>query len=107
MNLKRKNFIPLNEGFVCESCNTVVPPAKGTFRNHCTACLAAKHVDDTTPGDRSSTCGGVMPAIGVTGPNPDNLVITHKCQICGKINRNKLASDDDIDAAIALFDPKP
>ena len=66
-------------------------------------CLTAKHVDDVTPGDRASTCHGLMPASGVSGPNPDTLVITHTCQRCGKVSRNKLAEDDDKDVAIALF----
>lgn len=99
----RKNFIPRNEGFVCEECGASVPPAKGTFRNHCPMCLTAKHVDNATPGDRLSTCLGLMPAIDVTGSDPDALIITHRCERCGKTIRNKLAEDDDRDKAIALF----
>jgi len=104
MNQSRQNLIPRNEGFVCDACGKKTPPAKGTSRNHCRHCLASKHVDLQAPGDRLSTCGGLMPAISIEGSDPDKLIITHKCNVCGKAIRNKAAPDDIKDALFALFD---
>ncbi|WP_420871372.1 RNHCP domain-containing protein [Lysinibacillus xylanilyticus] len=42
----------------------VEPLTNGSFRNHCPKCLFSKHVD-TVPGDRASTCKGLMRPIGV------------------------------------------
>ncbi|WDF05905.1 RNHCP domain-containing protein [Shouchella hunanensis] len=33
--------------------------ANGSYRNHCPFCLYSKH-QDIIPGDRASTCGGLM-----------------------------------------------
>lgn len=100
----RQNFISRNEGFICNTCGTSVPAAKGTCRNHCTSCLTSLHVDDQTPGDRASTCKGIMPAISVSGTDPDALVLLHKCSRCGKEQPNKVAPDDDRDAVFKLFE---
>jgi hypothetical protein len=99
----RKNFIPKNDGFVCDACGTTTPPAKGTFRNHCPVCLASKHVDQEIPGDRLSTCLGLMPAVAIEGTDPDKLDIIHVCQKCGKRIANKIATDDDKTAIFALM----
>jgi len=94
--MDRKNFIPRNEGFICKQCNSSVPPASGTFRNHCPQCLASKHVDDTVPGDRQAVCGGLMPIIRYEGTDPAKLDLIHQCQTCGKLSRNRTAPDDNI-----------
>jgi hypothetical protein len=91
----KQNFIPRNDGFTCEVCHAKVPPARGTFRNHCPVCLTSKHVDDVVPGDRASACGGCMQVIRVEGTDPDKLDLIHKCERCGKISRNRTAPDDD------------
>lgn len=96
-------FITINEGFICEACGVEVPPAQQTCRNHCTKCLASKHVDDAIPGDRASACGGLMTASAVEGSDPDKLDIIHVCSVCGKKQRNKSASDDSRDALFALM----
>ncbi|MEK7557331.1 MAG: RNHCP domain-containing protein [Patescibacteria group bacterium] len=83
MSQQRKNFIPINEGFTCESCHAQVGPAKGTFRNHCPQCLTSKHVDDALPGDRASTCGGCMKLVRIEGTDPDNLDLIHQCVAWG------------------------
>lgn len=101
--MKPKNFIPLNEGFLCEICKADVPPAKGTFRNHCPACLNSKHVDSVLPGDRASRCSGYMSVIKVEGTDPDKLDLIHQCQTCGKISRNRTAPDDNREAIIKGF----
>ncbi len=103
---ERKNFIVINTGFTCEACSAVVPAAKGTCRNHCTICLASKHVDDKVPGDRTSTCKGIMPAVAVEGSNPDILDLIHECSLCGHRQRNKIASDDSRNAIFALMEFK-
>lgn len=90
----RKNFIPRNDGFVCEACGRNVPPAPGTFRNHCPACLTSKHVDDTLPGDRRSTCFGSMPTIAYEGTDSNRLDLIQQCNICGQVRRNRTAPDD-------------
>ena len=37
----------------------------GRYFDHCPRCLWSKHVDDQIPGDRASTCHGLMEPIGV------------------------------------------
>ncbi|MDA1169411.1 MAG: RNHCP domain-containing protein [bacterium] len=96
-------FITVNEGFNCELCGAKVPPAKGTCRNHCTKCLASKHVDDHIPGDRAAMCRGLMEAISAEGTELDKVVISHQCEICGKVQRNKVSSDDNRDVILKLM----
>ncbi|MFJ8519606.1 RNHCP domain-containing protein [Lysinibacillus xylanilyticus] len=70
--MSRKNE---NIAFQCENCGTIVEP-NGSFRNHCPNCLFSKHMDNV-PGDRASTCKGLMRPIGVdyTGKKAFNLSI--------------------------------
>lgn len=98
----RKNFIPRNEGFVCERCSQQVPPAKVTFRNHCPFCLSSKHVD-IVPGDRLESCHGLMTPIGIEGTDPDKLDIIHECKKCHKIQRNRTAPDDNKEIIFTLL----
>jgi hypothetical protein len=90
----RKNFIPRNDPFICEACGSAVPPASGTFRNHCRECLTSKHVDDVLPGDRAAACQGLMPTMGYEGTDPDKLDLVQECLTCGRRQRNKIARDD-------------
>ena len=96
----RKNFIPRNEGFACEQCKESVPPALGTFRNHCPHCLTSKHVDESVPGDRAATCGGLMPTTRYEGTDPDLIDLVQECSRCNKVMRNRVARDDDIQLLI-------
>lgn len=91
---KRKNFIPRNEGFLCEQCGTTVPPAPETFRNHCPHCFTSKHVDEV-PGDRAAACGGLMPTVNIEGTTPEHLDLLQQCMRCCKQQRNRTAPDDD------------
>ncbi len=100
----RQNFISRNEGFICITCGTDVPAAKGTCRNHCTHCLTSRHVDDRIPGDRASKCLGTMPAVSVSGTDPDELVLLHACSTCGKEQPNKVAPDDVREVIFQLFE---
>ena len=90
--------------FICQHCRTRVPlSAWGTKnRNHCPQCLWSVHIDEKT-GDRQSKCQGLMAPIGLTTKAIDQeLMIVHQCQQCGKINKNRLAGDDDNEAILAL-----
>ncbi len=97
------SFIVVNEEFYCDACGIYVPPAPSTCRNHCIQCLASKHVDDISPGDRASECKGLMNAVRVEGSDVDKLDLIHECTRCGKIQRNKAATDDNRDAIFGLL----
>ena len=78
-----------------------MPPASGTFRNHCHICLTSKHVD-IVPGDRQELCQGLMVPMRVEGADPDKLDLVQLCQVCGLVRRNKAASDDSKKALLAV-----
>jgi hypothetical protein len=90
-------FIPREEAFICTHCDFFVEPlGKGTYRNHCPKCLWSKHVDAEGPGDRASTCGGLMEPMSLDQDGKKGFVIVHKCTKCGQISRNKAAPDDEL-----------
>ena len=93
-----KQFTKLVEDFNCAHCGTVVHG--NGYTNHCPNCLWSRHVDNN-PGDRSATCGGMMRPISVESDG-DRFIITHKCEVCGKIKRQRTADEDNIDAIIDL-----
>lgn len=96
-----------NNAFVCEHCGAQVQPLRnGSVRNHCPECLHSKHVD-VLPGDRASTCLGVMVPAGVEQNGKKGWVIVHQCRTCGFTGRNRAALDDpdqpdDWDVLIAI-----
>ena len=96
------NFTVMNEGFQCRNCGATVPPQKGSCRNHCTQCLHSLHVDAEYPGDRASTCHGLMKPIGLTQSGKKGYIVLHECTKCGVKIRNKVAADDSMDVVIAL-----
>jgi hypothetical protein len=104
---QRKKFIPINEGFSCENCDKQIPKAQGTFRNHCPFCLYSKHVDEVTPGDRKSDCGGLMKPIRVEKDSKREWMIVHQCLKCQKISRNRTAADDNKDKLIKIAEAQP
>ncbi len=86
------------EDFTCNHCSFFV---KGSgYTNHCPKCLWSRHVD-TNPGDRAEGCLGMMEPIGVEKRNSGHIIL-HRCQKCGKTQRNKLASEDDFDAVVGV-----
>ena len=93
-----KKFIRTKENFTCAHCGADV--IGNGYTNHCPKCLWSKHVDNN-PGDRQSTCGGLMEPISITTKGRD-YIITHKCQKCGKIINQKSSENDDINAIIAI-----
>lgn len=87
-------FIVRNEGFECENCGTINPPADKTCRDHCIKCLFSKHVD-VEPGDRANTCQGLMRPMGVTLKGGYWDKIQYTCTKCHQSHQNKVADDDD------------
>lgn len=106
------------KSFTCSNCKKVVNRvAIGTHqRNHCPFCLCSLHVDEKVPGDRKSFCHGIMEPIGLTFKDEGfdkygkkrqgEIMIIHQCIKCGKINRNRVAGDDDPKAILALCEEK-
>ena len=104
--MESKRFTKNDSGFTCANCGATVLPLGYTSRNHCPFCLCSLHVD-VNPGDRANTCGGILRPIR-TEPDPKRgYVITHKCDKCGKLSRNKTAHEakiqpDDMELIIKL-----
>lgn len=101
--------------FICENCQKeVFLAAFGTsHRNHCPFCLWSKHVDEKS-GDRKSFCQGLMEPIGLTfkkegvdkftgQPRQGEIMVVHRCLVCGKISINRLAGDDDPQEVLKIF----
>jgi len=97
-------MIARNEGFICKNCGQKVAPVKygGSYRNHCPFCLWSKHVDLNEPGDRKSTCQGMMEPIGVFTRRTGEYVLVHKCKKCGFERYNRIAGDDDFEKVVKL-----
>lgn len=99
--METKRFTKNDEGFVCGHCGYEVPPLGYTSRNHCPKCLWSLHADEN-PGDRASTCQGLMRPERSEPDPKKGFVIYHRCTRCGAIRRNKAARDDDRKILIAL-----
>lgn len=107
MNTERKNFIVIDEPFVCAKCGKKNPASGVSCRNHCKFCLFSKHVDEKIPGDRLSQCNGLMePVYAMTDPKK-NYMIAHKCLSCAKISLNKIAQDDNKKLITNLLNADP
>ncbi len=102
--------------FICCHCSEQVKFSNtlGTeHRNHCPKCLYSLHLDKEVSGDRSASCGGYMPPIGLTfkqegfdkygKKREGELMLIHQCVKCARISINRLAADDDERAIIVLF----
>ncbi len=97
---------PCNDTFICKFCGkTVVPTGAGSnHRNHCPYCLSSQHLDNE-PGDRSADCGGIMEPVSVWVRKNGEWAIIHRCRICGALNSNRIAADDNpIHICIAVID---
>jgi DNA-directed RNA polymerase subunit RPC12/RpoP len=101
-----KNFIVINEEFICKNCGEKTEKLEGSCRNHCRNCLYSLHVDKETPGDRKSDCKSLMEPIFATKDGKKGWIITHKCTKCGKIIKNKTADDDNFEEIIKLTQQK-
>jgi len=84
------------EPFTCKVCGRLVTQegAGSEHRNHCPNCLCSQHLDEDTPGDRNSQCGGIMEPIGVWVKKGGEWAIIHRCKQCGKLSSNRTAADD-------------
>ncbi len=91
-----------NHGFDCVNCGKTVLPAPRTARNHCPYCLTSLHVDEVQPGDRKSTCGGIMRPADLNQKKRGEWVIIHECERCKKRLPNRLAPDDDFEVVVRL-----
>ena len=95
-----------NSAFTCLQCGLeVVPLTKGGYRNHCPQCLYSRHLD-MAPGDRASSCKGMMEPIAIKHSSNKGLQLVHWCTSCGVVRANRIARDtvqpDDLEALIRL-----
>ena len=82
-----------NSSFKCKKCGFEVEPLNnGSYRNHCPNCLYSLHVD-VIPGERKSSCLGLMEPIDLIYNTKKGYQIVHKCQKCGQIQKNRIADN--------------
>lgn len=93
-----KVFQRRTEDFRCEQCGFLV--VGDGYTNHCPRCLYSKHVD-IFPGDRLESCGGLMEPISCVKENGQERLV-QRCRSCGKVRKNKVQSEDDFEALLAL-----
>ncbi len=103
----RKRLIARKEPFICANCQTENFVLPGKPLNHCSNCLYSLHVDDQVPGDRLSTCQGLMKPATVCLGRKSSYVIVHQCIQCGKVIPNQAAPNDNIDLLISLVNANP
>lgn len=82
-----------DEPFVCARCGADVPRGGRRPRDHCPRCLHGKHVD-VLPGDRASTCGGLLVPIAVDS-SPKGWMLRYRCDACGMDRTNRVLDDLD------------
>ena len=99
MESGRKNFIRVDEDFICGNCGEQV--FGSGYTNHCPRCLFSKHVDERISGDRKSGCGGLMRPVSLDQKH-GKFVIVHKCEKCGKTARNTVSDSDNSDAVVEI-----
>ncbi len=98
----KKKFTMLDEAFKCDVCGKAVEPLGYTARDHCPKCLCSKHVDNN-PGDRDAHCGGILKPIAIENGKKSLYKIVYKCMKCGRIKRNIMARDDNMDLIIKIM----
>jgi hypothetical protein len=98
IKMSDSKFKKKKEDFKCENCGFEVEG--NGFTNHCPHCLWSKHVD-IFPGDRSENCSGLMKPIN-TEQNKGEWSIIHKCQLCSKIQKNKISPQDNFDLVVKI-----
>ena len=103
--------------FKCCQCGLAVsadPLHAGVqHRNHCPYCLWSRHVDLAATGDRLCACKGPMPPVGLcfkrrqkkyASQRPGELMLVHRCQLCGAVSLNRVAADDNPAALWAVYE---
>ncbi len=98
-----KRFTEIDEEFICENCREKVKPLGYSCRNHCPKCLYSKHVD-INPGDREELCHGMLEPIDIEINPKKGYMIIFKCKKCGKITKNKVAEDDNMDLIYRIIE---
>lgn len=93
-----KKFQKKLEDFECEVCGTKVEGSG--YTDHCPSCLWSKHLD-IYPGDRKSSCGGLMEPIGLEIKG-DQQKILYRCKKCGYEHKVKASPNDDSESLLAL-----
>lgn len=82
-----------NTGFICKNCNkNILPISNGSYRNHCPFCLHSIHLD-LIPGDRASSCRGLMKPLHLTYKSKKGWQIIHICLSCGCKKACRVAMD--------------
>ncbi len=89
----RKNPIRRDDAFTCAGCGEPVTPGGARVRDHCPSCLCSLHVD-VVPGDRASTCRGLLrpSSVHLVAGEP---VVRYRCVSCGHEGQNRAHPDDD------------
>ncbi|MDO8570668.1 MAG: RNHCP domain-containing protein [Candidatus Daviesbacteria bacterium] len=85
---------------MCEVCGMFV--IGNGYTDHCSNCLYGKHVDDQTPGDRSSDCCGLLKPIGIRSKH-GKYQIQYSCAKCSKISYCKTVDNDNFDEILKLM----
>ena len=92
------SFMRQKEDFICDFCG--LHNTGDGYTNHCCNCLYSKHVD-IEPGDRLSACGGLMKPVYVSYTARDSY-ISHKCLKCGFEKKNKVQTNDSVEAMVLI-----
>ena len=95
-----KKFNMIDEEFICDNCKEKVEKLNYSARDHCPNCLYSKHVD-INPGDRMNECKGMLKPIEIE-KFKDTYKIIYRCEKCGLLHKNVMASDDNINLIIKL-----
>ena len=86
------------ENFTCKKCGEKV--IGDGYTNHCPKCLWSKHVD-VNPGDRASTCQGLMRPVKVEMEKGE-YVLTYQCVKCNFLRRKKVEKEDNFEEVIRI-----
>lgn len=106
----------IHTDFYCVHCHgfvSVDPLVSGVRnRNHCPFCLWSRHLDLYNAGDRLSACKSPMQPVALTikagkkkyGNDQGELMLIHLCDGCGGISINRIATDDNTDEILLVFE---
>ncbi|MEC8191326.1 MAG: RNHCP domain-containing protein [Myxococcota bacterium] len=97
----RKNPIHRDEEFTCIHCRRTATRGGAQVRDHCPHCLHGRHVDNV-PGDRASTCGGLLKPIDFQVEGRAGVVISYRCESCGHRFRVRAHPDDVLPKGLRL-----
>lgn len=100
--MEEKKFKMIDVAFICDNCGSMVKPLGYTARDHCPNCLCSKHVD-INPGDRKCDCHGLLRPIALENAKKSGYKIIYKCDKCGEVKKNIMASDDNMDLIIKIM----